>query len=371
MKNKLQIFIFGFIFLILSIPTLGQDFDNGEIGIALNDYGRVRVFSSGLESLVQIDRFSALLGNNISEVFDYKKDAESVDTSRTVANPSMSDYELYVSSDNAWSGLAPNYVVSVNVYGWNSGGYALAKFTFLNNDADGQTPIIGFEGIAEIDGVYGFESTEYVSDIKTMDLFVGDASTHTGFQILSHPLKTLHSIDWFDGYSDSDTLFWENLNYGSIDDLFDSGSDGSVNFMGLNPIPINLNDAAEVWVAIAVGADRDVMKANMQDATSRYETITDVKKEESGVPNSYSLNQNYPNPFNPSTKISFSLTKSEFVSLSVYNALGQEVQTLIKEELGAGNYNVDFNGSDLSSGIYFYKIVTDHFTSSKKMMLIK
>ncbi|MBI9060215.1 MAG: T9SS type A sorting domain-containing protein, partial [Labilibaculum sp.] len=323
------------------------------------------------DSLVQIDRFSALVGTSLTKVFDYKNDAEMVDSARNIENPLISDYELYVATDNAYSELPPDFLVNVNIYGWNTGAYGLAKFTIVNHEAGGLRPVIGFEGIAEVDGVYGFESTEYISEINTMDIFVGDASTHTGFQILSHPLKTLHSIDWVDGYSDDEILFWNNLNYGSIDALFESGSDGSVNFMSLSPISMNLNDTVYVWVAIAVGADRDAMKQNMQAAASKYQTITSLKNENSKIPTVYTLNQNYPNPFNPSTKISFSLVETEYVSLSVYNTLGQKVADLVNTELKAGNYTYNFNGTDLSSGIYFYKIATNHFSSVKKMMLLK
>jgi hypothetical protein len=96
---------------------------------------------------------------------------------------------------------------------------------------------------------------------------------------------------------------------------------------------------------------------------------TDV--EEMTIPKEFSLSQNYPNPFNPSTKIKFSLPKSGFVKLSVYNILGQEVANLVNENKSAGTYTVDFNAHSLSSGIYFYSIKTDYSNSIKKMLLIK
>lgn len=89
------------------------------------------------------------------------------------------------------------------------------------------------------------------------------------------------------------------------------------------------------------------------------------------VANDFILNQNYPNPFNPSTKISFTIPTSQFVKLKVYDILGNEIITLINDELQVGNYIVDFNGSDLSSGIYIYKIQAGNFTKSNKMLLLK
>ncbi|HVO73704.1 MAG TPA: T9SS type A sorting domain-containing protein [Ignavibacteriaceae bacterium] len=85
----------------------------------------------------------------------------------------------------------------------------------------------------------------------------------------------------------------------------------------------------------------------------------------------YKLSQNYPNPFNPSTKITFSIPEAGLVSLKVFNILGEEVATLLNNEMKTGVYEVDFNAANLSSGIYFYTIKANSFTATKKMMLIK
>lgn len=89
------------------------------------------------------------------------------------------------------------------------------------------------------------------------------------------------------------------------------------------------------------------------------------------VPEQFELGQNYPNPFNPTTNISFSLPESGKVSLRVYNVLGQEVRTLVDEYLDAGVHTIQFDASNLSSGMYFYRLNTESFTESKKMMLVK
>ncbi len=85
----------------------------------------------------------------------------------------------------------------------------------------------------------------------------------------------------------------------------------------------------------------------------------------------YYLEQNYPNPFNPSTNIMFSLKQSEYVSLAVYDMLGNIVKILIDDLKSAGTYNVNFIGDGLSSGIYYYTLKTENFTSTKKMLLVK
>ena len=85
----------------------------------------------------------------------------------------------------------------------------------------------------------------------------------------------------------------------------------------------------------------------------------------------YSLEQNYPNPFNPSTKIVYQLPQSENVSLKIYDVLGNEIVTLFNEEKGPGKYEIDFNASHLSSGIYFYTLRAGAYINTKKMILIK
>ena len=101
------------------------------------------------------------------------------------------------------------------------------------------------------------------------------------------------------------------------------------------------------------------------------ELITDVEKENNDIPEEYTLNQNYPNPFNPSTTISFSIPNEEFVSLKVFNSLGEEVSELVNETVPAGNYSVPFNAGQLPSGIYFCKIAAGNFFQTRKMMLVK
>ena len=99
-------------------------------------------------------------------------------------------------------------------------------------------------------------------------------------------------------------------------------------------------------------------------------TITSISPS-SIQPVNFELHQNYPNPFNPSTNIKFDIAKKSFVNVIVYDALGRELEMLVNEELNPGSYSVVFNGSRLSSGIYYYKIVADEFSDVKKMLLVK
>ena len=91
----------------------------------------------------------------------------------------------------------------------------------------------------------------------------------------------------------------------------------------------------------------------------------------SQIVNGYELYQNYPNPFNPVTNVEFGIPKQGFVSLKVYDMLGKEVATLVNENLSPGNYTVNFNGSNFSSGVYFCKMESGEFKNIKRMVLIK
>ena len=89
------------------------------------------------------------------------------------------------------------------------------------------------------------------------------------------------------------------------------------------------------------------------------------------IPDRYSLEQNYPNPFNPSTKIKYSIPKKSQIQIKVFNTLGEEIRTLITEEKPAGEYEVEFNGTSLPSGIYFYQLNAESYTQTKKMILLR
>ena len=102
-----------------------------------------------------------------------------------------------------------------------------------------------------------------------------------------------------------------------------------------------------------------------------FVNYTGVKQIPNTIPSKFELSQNYPNPFNPTTNIKYSIPHSGFVSIKVYNILGQEVATLYQGFQKAGVYNLDFDASMLSSGVYLYRLQTNGFTETRKMMLLK
>ncbi|MBI4429710.1 MAG: CHRD domain-containing protein [Ignavibacteriales bacterium] len=99
--------------------------------------------------------------------------------------------------------------------------------------------------------------------------------------------------------------------------------------------------------------------------------VTAVEVVSDKAPSSFNLSQNYPNPFNPSTTIAFDIERTEHVSLRVYNLLGQEVATLLDEVKQPGSYKANFNANALTTGVYFYRLSTDNFVETRKMVLLK
>ena len=104
------------------------------------------------------------------------------------------------------------------------------------------------------------------------------------------------------------------------------------------------------------------------DGSSSYSQEVEINTE---VPITFALSQNYPNPFNPTTKINYSVPLDSKVTISVYSITGELVRELVNEDMAAGSYSVDFNGSNLASGMYIYKMVAGNFVQTHKMMLMK
>ncbi|HKJ81146.1 MAG TPA: T9SS type A sorting domain-containing protein [Ignavibacteriaceae bacterium] len=102
-----------------------------------------------------------------------------------------------------------------------------------------------------------------------------------------------------------------------------------------------------------------------------FPEVMGIKQTNNVIPEKFILKQNYPNPFNPTTNIKYSITKSGLVTLKIYNVLGQEVATLVNQDQRPGNYVVDFNASNLASGVYMYRLESGNYSLTKKMVLLK
>lgn len=147
----------------------------------------------------------------------------------------------------------------------------------------------------------------------------------------------------------------------------DDGASWSAANTGLTPV--NVRGFAVKGGYIFCGADNltgdaGIWRRPLSDLTVSID-------DPSEVPVKFSLKQNYPNPFNPSTTIEFILPVKSYVSLKIYNTLGQEVETLLSKEMNAGQHHIQWNAGRLSGGVYFYKLSANNYSETRKLLLVK
>ncbi len=189
--------------------------------------------------------------------------------------------------------------------------------------------------------------TDQGIDLKTDNagnVYVGGGSDKGNVHLIYALLK----------YDPSGNLLWEKYyeNH-SLSEDFISG--------------VIVNDNYDVYVTgISLGDT-----TNFDIATIKYSQTTGILNQTNFIPSGFYLDQNYPNPFNPSTNLGFGISELGFVTLKIYNSLGVEVAVLVNEKLSPGTYNVQWNASEFSSGVYYFSIRSEGYKETKKMFLIK
>jgi hypothetical protein len=123
--------------------------------------------------------------------------------------------------------------------------------------------------------------------------------------------------------------------------------------------------------SLAINSNRDVFAGTTNGVFRMLYSTTSIEESENEIVSSFLIYQNYPNPFNPSTKIRYQLPKESKVVIKIYDILGSEVMELLNEQKEAGIYEAEFKANNLSSGTYIYKISTDNFVQTKKMVVLK
>ena len=219
--------------------------------------------------------------------------------------------------------------------------------------------------------VLSFNNTDSVGG------FSGYAQAHNFATLLKRPLNTSivasqndNLLSWTNNSSNADSIIIERkgggdtLNYKFIAEV----SSDTNNFIDKYPDSVNVITNKYIYR----------IKAANRYSRSVYSyfpeviwNVTSVNKAKNNLPTEYALVQNYPNPFNPSTTIEYAIPERSNVTIKVFDILGREVAILVNEEKKAGNYKIDFNASNLTSGIYFYKIEAGKFKETKKLILLK
>lgn len=174
---------------------------------------------------------------------------------------------------------------------------------------------------------------------------------------------------------DTIDITWNSLNIDTVQIAF--SSNGGTNWYLVGYAPASEGTYSWIIPNVTAGSQwkvmiRDYKNLLLLDSSARFTVNPRVGVDlDKSIPKAYALQQNYPNPFNPSTTIKFELPKESKVELKVYNAIGQEVASLINTVMSAGYHEIRFNASHLATGVYIYRINAGEFTATKKMMLIK
>ncbi len=164
---------------------------------------------------------------------------------------------------------------------------------------------------------------------------------------------------------------FEFMNWDGETDTLQFGFDNNTRIVNSEGNELNISD-------VDFSKYSATLEWEWNDTTSNYivnklilDGVTTSNEQQTEIKETYSLSQNYPNPFNPSTSITFELPQPGLVELKVYNLLGQEVANLVDGRMNSGNHTVNFDASQLSSGVYIYRLVAGNQSITKKMMLIK
>jgi len=226
-----------------------------------------------------------------------------------------------------------------------------------------------------------FEGAPHYQDVRSFrssNLFTTYSHDSIAATSEYEGLSSVSYAPWTSGY------YWRvayrsTYNDGTI--YYKSLQNKLSSWYSVSPIAIN-QFKPEYSLAPVMGTDRDSSGGSYRGniayvgdgPTDVYFDAVDLTvdaPEEALVPATYSLLQNYPNPFNPITNVKFSIVNSGDVKLVVYDIQGREVRTLVNESLKPGTYEAAFDGSALNTGVYFYKLITNTFSETKKMLLIK
>ena len=268
---------------------------------------------------------------------------------------SSTRYSMWVDADSAWKNVekaiymvdSVGTVDTIEVYSWFSNEWTKeGQFVFTYDDAGNLT--IQLFNNWSMDEFHPYSRTIYeynANNMKTLEL--DQRFTNDGYW--SDQTKKTYEFNEDNVITHGESYEWDGFN--------GEWKPSLSTFHAVAP------NGAELCCIAAFSFD-----------TFFSEVTNAVAKVE--LPARFELNQNYPNPFNPTTRISYSIPtfngkQSLNVTLNVYNTLGQKVATLVNKAQAPGNYSVQFNASNLPSGVYFYKLQAGNFTSTKKMILMK
>jgi hypothetical protein len=197
----------------------------------------------------------------------------------------------------------------------------------------------------------------------------GTTNPYLGVRLLSNQnlnFKILNASEILTGFTTQEK--WDAMSNGIVNGSLGPGLNCFV--ISAGPINLNVNDSVVIGYAVVKGNDLNEIRNNSNTAKNRFNVIG-IEQISTIVPEKFALYQNYPNPFNPSTTIKFDLAKRDDVKIKIFDIIGREVVILHSGMLDAGRYKVNFDATNLSSGVYFYRLESTNFTDVKKMIFVK
>lgn len=262
---------------------------------------------------------------------------------------------------------------------WNVSTGALLRTLLHGSYSQGGLPVsLAFSANGEFIATSGYGSNTvvkvwHVSDgalIHTLagGLLIDDDAPNFTVAFSPNGLYVAATVLYTEGSVSKGLIRFWNTTTGQVVHEFVDENIGGGNNLSRTVIHSFAFSTAGNLFAYSVG---NMLKVTMSDL-NLANPLTNVIPTGNLIPKEYTLYQNYPNPFNPTTAISFALPKESKVTLRIYDALGKEVAVLINNEIrNAGMYKVDFVGNDFASGIYYFKLETENFVDSKRMILLK
>jgi hypothetical protein len=351
----------------------------GLIGYNLSSYGRLRVGAMPYTTASrQVDRMTFNMALSKQYVFDYYDDEDTTDyTARLITVPGI-DSVSECMTDNGYSLAPPKVRAKHTVYAWKNTKYLITRFTGYNDSSATLSLYIGSVAIPRINSIYGGETVKYDSVKKVAYYFRQGTASYWGIKLLNKNPYSVKIYDW-DNYSptpDSDTApdsVRYDMTAGAGFDLpIDAGTNGSIFNVNAGKYTLASKDSVQLYYAVVYDTTEAKMLAWADSAAAKYKTaFTSVHKLAHAAPTGYLLDQNYPNPFNPTTQIRFTIPERSQVILTVYDALGRQVETLVNSALDGGSYSTAFDASQLSSGIYYYTLIAGSFRETKGMVIMK
>jgi hypothetical protein len=380
MKRSL-VFLFALAVVMFVVADLvqAQTGGSGVIGYNLSNAGRVRIANYPYSTAnSQVGRTTPTAALNKNAVFDYNEDANSTTYLSQKITLAGVDEAVRTVCNNSYSNKPPKVRVEITVYFWAGTKYIIYRYRFYNDSTATLPLYLGSFTLPMPAGSYGGETVVYNISKRTAYSYRNGTAMYTSQKLLNKNLYSMRIRDW-DAYSSdpssdvaTDSVRYLMASETANDTLLTAGVDGVVFCMNGGLSTMAPKDSVDLYFGMGIGATAAEAIALMDSAQAKFnKVLTSVEKITVVVPTHFVLEQNYPNPFNPSTQIRFLLPARGNVTLTVYDALGRTIRTLVNQHLDAGEYVSTFDATGLSSGVYYYVLRAGSLVESKRMVLIR